>query len=145
MYWLVGLLGIAIIIGAAVWVFTSWRFRNLNKGSECVTEIESEEIKVSDNDKEPPSETKDNGGASGVGLNLHASDFLKPILDDGGSQLVRGAKGAALGSTSIQEKASRILSRIGTMRPEPLASREAFMRGVLPAAKRSRYMIPIQI
>lgn len=138
MYWLVGLVGIAILAGLAVWVFTSWRFRNLNKTPKCVKEIESEEIKVSDNDKEPPSETKDNGGAS-------ASDFFKPISDDGGSQLVLGAKGAALGSTSIQEKASRILSRIGTMRPEPLASREAFMRGVLPAAKRSRYMIPVQL
>ena len=135
------------MVGAAIWVFTSWRFRNQNKGSECVKEIESDEIKVSD-DKEELSSKDGGGGASGVGLNLHGSDLMKPILnreDDGLPQLVRGAQGAALGSTSIQEKASRILSRIGTLRPEPLESREAFMRGVLPAAKRSRYMIPVQL
>ena len=139
--WLIGLVGLAIMVGLALWVFTSWRFLSLaTKSSECVQELKSENIQVSDEEASSSnkSDTEDNKTTTGGS----PEGFLPQKTR---SELVRGAAGAVLGRTSMQEKASRILSRIGTMRPEPLASREAFMRGVLPAAKRSKYMIPVQL
>ena len=152
MYWFIGVIGIAILIGLAIWVFTSWQFKAATMGqkhSQCVQELQEEDITVSDQTKNKnttntttrstPSSTPSSTSNTNPSSTPSMAQKPLPFVQVGGSE------NGVLGTTSIQEQASRILSRIGTVRPESLASREAFMRGVLPRAKQSRYMIPIQL
>ena len=152
MYWFIGVVGIVILVGLTIWVFTSWRFKVTTIGqqhSQCVQELQEEDITVSDQTKNKnttntttrstPSSTPSSTSNTNPSSTPSMAQKPLPFVQVGGSE------NGVLGTTSIQEQASRILSRIGTVRPESLASREAFMRGVLPRAKQSRYMIPIQL
>ena len=154
MYWFIGVVGIAILVGLSIWVFTSWRFKATTIGqqhSQCVQELQEEDITVSDQTgnknatstttRSTPSTPSNPNTTSNTNPSTASSMAQKPLP----FVQVGGSENGVLGTTSIQEQASRILSRIGTVRPESLASREAFMRGVLPRAKQSRYMIPIQL
>ena len=105
------------------------------------------------------------GGGEGVGVGVGGVGGVGEVEVEGGVGVgeveggvggVGGGTGTAgggsaretfpegLGPASVMMKAGKVMARVGRTRREPLEARAAFMRGVLPPAKRSRYMIPIQ-